>query len=111
MRKIAGTLEIVNVEHIRTARYRRRGQTESHRAPRYKVRYRVQGQQSLVAIVEPKISHLIVSRIRESEPGDLVEIVLTADEQYIVEWTNRTQNKLWEDFRGTFRESDDTSIP
>ncbi|MGF6872229.1 hypothetical protein OKW35_001687 [Paraburkholderia sp. MM5477-R1] len=111
MTKIAGTLEFVNVKYIRTSRYRRRGQTESHRAPRYKVRYRVQGQPPRVAMVEPKISHLIVSRIRESQPGDRVEVALTTDEQNIVEWTNQTQDTLWEDFSGTFGESDDTSSP
>ncbi|SDC86369.1 hypothetical protein SAMN05421548_11157 [Paraburkholderia lycopersici] len=96
MTTIAGTLECVDVAYARTARYRRRGQAAHHRAPRYGVRFRFEGQPPREAEVVPHASPLIVWRIRGSKPGDVVEILLGPDGRSIVEWTNQTQEKLWE---------------
>jgi hypothetical protein len=48
------------------------------------------------------------SVICESQPRDLVEAVLTANQQNIVEWISQTQDNLWEDLSATFGEIDDT---
>ncbi|MFM0140402.1 hypothetical protein [Caballeronia grimmiae] len=38
----AGKLIFLSVEYVRTARYRTRHQTESHRTPRYRVQYQLE---------------------------------------------------------------------
>ena len=100
MRLFAGTLESVDVEYLRTSRYRRRGQTGHHRAPRYRVRYQLQGQSAREAMVVPYASTLIVWRVRSSKPGDCVQVLMSSDEQNVIEWNNQTAQALWDDLFG-----------
>lgn len=84
----AGTLVFVSVEFVRTARYRTRRQTESHRTPRYRVRFQLEGQPPHEAMVGPNPKPYLIWRIRESRPGDTVEVLLSDDGRDMFDWTN-----------------------
>ena len=102
----AGTLVFVTVEYVRTARRRRRHQTESHRTPRYRVRYQLEGQPTHEAMVGPNPRRYLVANIRGDRPGDIVEVKLSEDRKNIVRWTNKTREQLWSAFEGTRGECD-----
>lgn len=101
-----GTLVVVTIDYFRNARYRRRHQAESHRTPRYRVRYQLEGQSILDALVGPNPRRYLVADIRESKPGDIVEVELSEDGKHIVGWTNKTREQLWSTFNGTWGECD-----
>jgi hypothetical protein len=85
-----GTLVFVTIDYVRCARYRRRHQTESHRTPRYRVQYQLEGQLPHEGWVGPNPRQYLVANIRESKPGDIVEVTLTHDGRGIVDWINET---------------------
>lgn len=87
-------------------RFRTRHQPESHRTPRYRVRYQLENQPVHEAVVGRNPPQYLVARIRESSPGDLVEVTLSGDHQRFVDWRNATEERLWEDFSGTWDESE-----
>ncbi|CAN0622928.1 conserved protein of unknown function [Burkholderia multivorans] len=101
-----GALVFVTVDYVRTARYRRRNQTESHRTPRYRVRYQMEGQPIHEAVVGPNPRPYLVADIRESRPGDIVEVTLSEDGENIVAWANRTHDEFWSTFNGPWEECD-----
>lgn len=103
---IAGTLMYLRVEYFRTARYRARHQPESHRTPRYRVRFQLEGQPVHEAVIGPNPPQYLVARIRESRPGDFVEVKLSGDHQRVVDWRNATEERLWEDFSGMWDDSE-----
>jgi len=103
----AGTLIFLSVEHVRTAPYRTRRQTESHRTPRYRVRYQLENQTAHEAIVGPNPRQYLVADIRASEPGDVVEVKLSESGTDIIDWTNKTDEELVRDFGGTWFEQCD----
>ena len=94
MTATAGTLVFIAAEYFRTARYRKRHQSESHRTPRYRVRYQLAARPPHEAVVGPNPKPLLKWRIRESRPGDTVEILLSDDGRYMVDWTNNTLDDL-----------------
>lgn len=100
MSSLSGTLDCIDVEYVRTTRYRRQGQTESHRAPRYRVRYQLEGQPAREAMVVPHAALLIVWRIRSSKSGDFVQVRLSPNERNIIGWNNQTVEALWNDLLG-----------
>lgn len=107
MTATAGKLIFLSVEYVRTARYRTRRQTESHRTPRYRVRYQLGNQSAHEAMVGPNPRQYLVADIRASEPGDIVEVKLSESGTDIVDWTNRTDEELMRDFDGTWFEQCD----
>jgi hypothetical protein len=102
----AGALVFATVEYIRAARYRTRHQAESHRTPRYQIRYQLEDQSAREAMIGPAPSQLLVARIRASKLGDVVEVTLSEDEASVIDWTNQTLEAIWRDFDGTWGESD-----
>jgi hypothetical protein len=92
---VIGRLTALNVEYVRRARYPTRRQTESHRTPRYRVRFQIEGEPAQEAMVGPNPPAHLVSTIRGSGSGDVVEIVLSADAGQILGWTNKTSDALW----------------
>ncbi|HKR44951.1 MAG TPA: hypothetical protein VJU59_35670, partial [Paraburkholderia sp.] len=50
---VTGRLIALNVEFFRRARYPTRRQTESHRAPRYQVRFQIEDEPMQEAVVDP----------------------------------------------------------
>jgi len=103
---LAGKLVFVDVEYVRTARYRRSHQAASHRAPRYRVRYQIEGKAAKEVMVQPGTRPGLVADIRGSRGGDTVEVTLSPDETQILKWTNQTHEDAWRDFTGTFGETD-----
>jgi hypothetical protein len=101
-----GTLVFVTIDYVRSARYRRRHQTESHRPPRYRVRYQLAAQSADEAVVGPNPKPLLVSRIRESRLGDGVEVVLSDDGKDMLDWTNKTLDDLENEFERTLGDRD-----
>ncbi|BCG04727.1 hypothetical protein PPGU19_092950 (plasmid) [Paraburkholderia sp. PGU19] len=91
----SGTLISVTIEYFRNARYRKRHQVESHRTPRYRVRFELHGQPPVEAVVGPNPTQYLVADIRGSGPGDFVEVQLSNDGEDIVKWVNRTREELW----------------
>lgn len=102
----AGTLVFVTVDYVRCTRYRRRHQTESHRTPRYRVQYQLAGQPTHEARVGPNPRQYLVANIRESKPGDIVEVTLTEDGDSIADWINKTNEEFWSSFDGALGECD-----
>lgn len=102
---VSGRLIALTVEYCRRARYPTRHQTESHRTPRYRVRFQIEGQQSQEAVVGPNPPSHLVSTIRGCGSGDVVEIVLSEDARQIIGWTNKTSDSLWRGIQ-TWGESD-----
>jgi len=98
----AGTLVFVSVEFVRTARYRTRRQTESHRTPRYRVRFQLEGQPTHEAMVGPNPRQYLVAHIRDSKPGDFVEVKLSEDGKNIADWANKTDEEFWRDYDGAW---------
>lgn len=103
----SGTLVFVTVDYVRCARYRRRHQIESHRTPRYRVRYQLAGQPTHEARVGPNPRQYLVANIRESKPGDIVEVTSTEDGKGIVDWRNKTTEEFLRDLDGTWGEGCD----
>jgi flagellar basal body L-ring protein FlgH len=103
---VAGKLVFVDVEYVRTARYRKSHQTASHRAPLYRVRYQLEGKVTGEAMAPPEARPGLVADIRASMLGDIVVVTLSQDEAQIIEWTNQTAKDAWHDFPGTFGEID-----
>lgn len=68
-----GTRVFVTVYYVRCARYRRRQQTESHRTPRYRVQYQLEGKPPHEGRVGPNPRQYLVANIRASKVGDTVE--------------------------------------
>ncbi|MEM5368981.1 hypothetical protein V4C53_23525 [Paraburkholderia azotifigens] len=103
-----GALVFVTIDYVRSARYRTRHQTESHRTRRYRVRYQLEGQPTHEAMVGPNPRQYLVAHIRESQHGDIVEVTLAEDgsDSDIVDWANITRERLMEDFDETWGESD-----
>jgi hypothetical protein len=102
----AGTLVFVSVECTRTGRYRTLHQTESHRTPRYRVQYQLEGQPTHDAMVGPNSRRYRVANIRESKPGDIVQVTLTEDGDGIVDWRNKTSEEFLRDLDGLGGEVD-----
>jgi len=92
-----GTLVLATVEYMRTAQHRRHHQHECHRTPRYRVRYQLEGHPTHEALVGPNPRRYLVADIRESKPGDIVEVTLTEDRDGIVDWINKTNEEFWMD--------------
>jgi hypothetical protein len=91
---VTGRLIALSVEYFRRARYPTRNQTESHRTPRYRVLFQIEGRQAQGAVVGPNPPSHLVSTIRGSAPGDIVEIVLSEDAGQILGWQNKTSDAL-----------------
>jgi hypothetical protein len=106
MPSFAGRLIFVDVEYVRTARYKRSRQIASPRAPRYLVRYQLEGKVTREAMVLPGARLGLVADIRASMAGDAVVVTLSPDEPQILEWMNQTAEDAWRDFTGTFGETD-----
>jgi len=70
------------------------------------VRYQLEGHPPQEAMVGPNPRRYLVADIRESRPGDIVEVKLTEDGSGIVHWINETNEELWTDFDGTYGEVD-----
>ena len=51
-------------------------------------------------MVVPYASTLIVWRVRSSKPGDCVQVLMSSDEQNVIEWNNQTAQALWDDLFG-----------
>lgn len=101
-----GTLVFVAVYYFRCARYCRRHQAESHRTPRYRVQYQLEGEPTQEAWVGPNPRQYLVADIRASHAGDIVEVTLTEDGHSIVDWVNKTNEEFWSSFDGTLGECD-----
>jgi hypothetical protein len=101
-----GKLVFVDVEYVRTVRYRKSHQTASHRAPLYRVRYQLEGNAAREEMVLPGARPGLLADIRASVLGDIVVVTLSRDEAQIIEWTNQTAEDAWHDFPGTFGETD-----
>jgi hypothetical protein len=84
------------------ARYRTRRQTESHRTPRYRVRFQLEGQPAHEAMVGPNPRQYLVEHLRGSKPGDFVKVKLSEDGKSIVDWVNRTDEEFWRNFDATY---------
>lgn len=102
---VTGRLSAVSVDFFRPARYPTRRQTESHRAPRYRVSFQIEGLLPQEAVVGPNPPSHLVSTIRRSASGDIVEIVLSEDAGQILGWTNKTSDAQWHGI-DTWGESD-----
>ena len=101
-----GTLIFVTVYYVRCAHYRRRNQAESHRTPRYRVQYQLEGQPTHEAWVGPNPRQYLVANIRASRAGDTVEVALAEDGNSIVDWVNKTDEEFRSSLDGTFGECD-----
>jgi hypothetical protein len=106
MASVAGKLVFIDVEYVRTSRYRKSHQTASHRAPLYRVRYQLEGNAAREVMVLPGARPGLVADIRASMLGDVVAVTLSRDEAQIIEWTNQTAEDAWRDFSGTIGETD-----
>jgi hypothetical protein len=101
-----GVLSSIDVEYARQARYRKRLQASSHRAPRYLVRYRL-GQRPVTEVVATApLPRNMIAEIRGSKSGDHVEVWLSDDGANLLDWNNLTAQRLHDEAGTTWEESD-----
>jgi|UPI0004800051 hypothetical protein len=101
-----GVLTCIDVEYARQARYRKRLQALSHRAPRYLVRYRLGASPITEVVATAPLSRNLIAGIRGSRSGDHVEVWLSDDGVNLLNWNNLTAQRLYDEAGITWDESD-----
>jgi len=86
-------LVLLRVHYVRTARYA--------------VVYQLRGLPEHQVMIAPNPRTGLVADVRGSQQGDGVTVTLSDDGSHILDWENHTEAALWEDFPGTWGETDD----
>ncbi|MFP3554903.1 hypothetical protein SB861_29975 [Paraburkholderia sp. SIMBA_049] len=101
-----GVLQSIEVIYARERRFARRRQVSSHRAPRYLVRYRLDNHPKKEVVAIEPFPYYFIADMRGSRPGDEIEVRLSDDGAYIIDWNNLSAQRLLESMDRTWGDSD-----
>ncbi|WP_238295029.1 hypothetical protein [Caballeronia novacaledonica] len=101
-----GVLQSIEIEYARERRYAQRRQTSSHRAPRYRVCYRLDNRAERAIMAIAPFPRYLIAELRGSQPGDEIEAWLSDDGASLIDWKNLSVRRLLEKTGRTWDVSD-----